>query len=189
MISLRQVGVFFGLNGFSRPQHMSAIMLRFFAPITADDARIQHQQSLASIDVEMNTVANDRRRAELLRPGPGRPRKLLDANKVLAAASVASISTVTCCISLFNVHDAAKRALVVEAAAKGEFESTFVPDKSEDVDSGSDGEEEDEEKDVLDVMKERQYGKRKIDRKRSQPSAAGYMLSSSQIALSEDSEA
>ena len=96
----------------------------------------------------------------------------------------------TCCTSLFNVRDAAKRTQVVEAVARGEFEATHVPVKAEEeVESGSDGEDEDEEKDVLDVMKERQYGKRRSDRKRSQPSAAGYMLASSQIALSEDSEA
>ena len=96
----------------------------------------------------------------------------------------------TCCTSLFNVRDAAKRAQVVEAVARGEFEGTHVPVKAEEeVESGSDGEDEDEEKDVLDVMKERQYGKRRSDRKRTQPSAAGYMLASSQIALSEDSEA
>ena len=96
----------------------------------------------------------------------------------------------TCCTSLFNVRDAAKRAQEVEAVARGEFEGTHVPVKAEEeVESGSDGEDEDEEKDVLDVMKERQYGKRRSDRKRTQPSAAGYMLASSQIALSEDSEA
>jgi hypothetical protein len=48
--------------------------------------------------------------------------------------------------------------------------------------------EEDEEKDELDVMKERQYGSRKSARKRSQPAVSGYMLNSSQIHLTEDSE-
>lgn len=97
----------------------------------------------------------------------------------------------TCCVSLFNVHDPVKRAQVVEAVARGELEGAFVPDKAEETSesSGSEGEDEDEEKDVLDVMKERQYGKRKSDRKRAQPSVSGYMFNSSQIALSEDSEA
>ena len=46
----------------------------------------------------------------------------------------------------------------------------------------------DEDKDVLDVMKQRQYGNRKSTRKRTEPAAAGYMFNSSQIALTEDSE-
>jgi hypothetical protein len=96
----------------------------------------------------------------------------------------------TCCTSLFNVRDPIKRAQVVEAVARGELEGAFVPNQSETASDSSDseGEEEDEDKDVLDVMKERQYGKRKSQRKRAQPSVSGYLLNSSQIALSEDSE-
>jgi hypothetical protein len=41
---------------------------------------------------------------------------------------------------------------------------------------------------VLDVMKERQYGQRKSTRKRSQPAISGYVLNSSQLAMTEDSE-
>jgi hypothetical protein len=51
--------------------------------------------------------------------------------------------------------------------------------------------EEDEDKesesDELDVMKERQYGSRKSDRKRAAPKNFGYQISSQQIELSEDS--
>ncbi len=66
-------------------------MLRFFAPITAADARTQQEQALHNIDVEMKSTTYERRRAEFMRPGagPGRPRKLLDADKVMAAALAA----------------------------------------------------------------------------------------------------
>jgi hypothetical protein len=96
----------------------------------------------------------------------------------------------TCCVSLFNVHDPIKRQQAVEEVARGDLERTFVPDLAEDLDEykSDEEEEEDEEKDVLDIMKERQFGTRKSERKRTQPSAAGYMLNSSQIAISDDSD-
>jgi len=96
----------------------------------------------------------------------------------------------TCCVSLFNVHDAAKRVQAVEEAARGEIEATaFIPteEEMETEEQPSDDDEEDEEKDELDVMKERQYGSRKSERKRAAPENFGYQLSSQHIALSEDS--
>jgi hypothetical protein len=96
----------------------------------------------------------------------------------------------TCCVSLFNVFDAAKRAQTVEEAARGEIEAAaFIP-AEEEVDSVSDSEpddEDDEDKDELDVLKERQYGSRKSDRKRVAPSNFGYQINTQQIAMSEDS--
>lgn len=97
----------------------------------------------------------------------------------------------TCCLSLFNVNDVVKRLQVVEEVALGKLEGSFVPAQAEDSEEAAEHEseaEEDEEKDELDVMKERQYGSRKSARKRSQPAVSGYMLNSSQIHLTEDSE-
>jgi hypothetical protein len=103
----------------------------------------------------------------------------------------------SCCVSLFNVFDLERRQLIVEQAARGEFEAVFVPKKKKELDmddeleepADSSDEESDDERDVLDVMKERQYGTRRSTRKRGQTAVSGYMLNSSQIALSEDSEA
>jgi hypothetical protein len=87
---------------------------------------------------------------------------------------------------------------VVEEAARGEFEVIVVPKKGytikelEEEDealAAAEEDEEDDEKDVLDVMKERAFGSRKSDRKRTRPTTTGYMFNSSQIAMSEDSEA
>ena len=83
----------------------------------------------------------------------------------------------------------------VEEVAKQELDAQYVPTRGgkdnnvEDVQQSSSDEESDDEKDVLDVMKERQYGPRRSNRKRTQPPVTGYLLNSSQIALSEDSEA
>jgi hypothetical protein len=53
--------------------------------------------------------------------------------------------------------------------------------------------EEDEEKDELDVLAERVYGQRRSDRKRKEPERMGFLLSSSQVDFaqtgSEDSDA
>jgi hypothetical protein len=94
----------------------------------------------------------------------------------------------SCCVSLFNVHDVVKRLQVVEEVALKELESVFVPDAEESEEQAASESEEDEEKDELDVMKQRQYGSRKSARQRSQASVSGYMLNSSQIALTEDSD-
>lgn len=101
----------------------------------------------------------------------------------------------TCCTSKFDVLDEKKRQEVVEEVARQEFEAAVVPEQAErDVynsDAESDNEsdhEENEKKDELDIMKERQFGQRKSTRKRKQPSVMGYVVNSSQIALSGESE-
>jgi hypothetical protein len=95
----------------------------------------------------------------------------------------------TCCVSLFNVLDAAKRAQAVEESARGEIEAAFIPVEEEEheAEDKPSEDEEDDDKDELDVMKERQYGSRKSDRKRAAPKSFGYQIGSQQIALSEDS--
>jgi hypothetical protein len=97
----------------------------------------------------------------------------------------------TCCVSLFNVLDASKRAQAVEESARGEIEAAaFIPVEEEqdsEADNDSSDDEDDEDKDELDVMKERQYGSRKSDRKRAAQKNFGYQISSQHIALSEDS--
>jgi DDE superfamily endonuclease len=95
----------------------------------------------------------------------------------------------TCCVALYNVHDQAKRLLVLEEVLKDELDRAFVPAESEAAEESSSSEEEDEGKDVLDVMKERQFGTRKGARKRAAPKPFGYALNSQQLALSEDSDA
>lgn len=91
----------------------------------------------------------------------------------------------TCCVSLFDVHDAVKRIEVLESVAKGELDANgFVPEGTEDEEKGEESDhEEDEERDELDVMKERRFGTRKSIRKRTQPTLLGYQFSSSQIAV------
>ena len=101
----------------------------------------------------------------------------------------------SCCVSLFDVHDQVKRVAVVEAASRDEFVAkAFVPEGEEGKEDDYQAEEEsdheeDESKDELDIMKERQFGTRKSARKRAQVSAFGFQLNSSQIALTSDSEA
>ena len=99
----------------------------------------------------------------------------------------------TCCLSLFNVLDPIKRQQAVEEIARGELEANWVPGVAEVEDesaqeSDSDNEE-DEVKDVLDILKERQFGARKSDRKRTQTSMSGYVVNSQQVAYRGDSEA
>jgi hypothetical protein len=94
----------------------------------------------------------------------------------------------SCCGSLFNVHDVVKRLQVVEEVALGILDKSFIPEDADPEEQAAESEEEDEEKDELDVMKERQYGSRKSTRKRAQPSVSGYMLNSSLIHLTEDSD-
>ena len=96
----------------------------------------------------------------------------------------------TCCVSLFNVHDLAKRVQVLEEVAKDELDRAFVPEEEEkDGDySSSSEDEEDEEKDELDIMKARQFGTRKSTRKRAAARKFGFLLNSQCIAMTEDSE-
>ena len=63
-------------------------MLRFFQPITVSEAMQQHDRLLqesASIDAAARVAAS---RAAAERPGPGRPKKQLDASKILSSAAV-----------------------------------------------------------------------------------------------------
>jgi hypothetical protein len=88
-----------------------------------------------------------------------------------------------------------KRIQALESVAKGELDRCLIPEEKEshdqdhNQDEDPEDQEDEDEKDVLDSMKERQYGTRKSDRKRSQPTLHGYQISSSQIALSGDSDA
>ena len=103
-----------------------------------------------------------------------------------------------CMVSLFNVHDVAKRIQAVEEVAKAEVDGNFVPTRKngteaavEDthaVQSDESGSESDGEGDELDVMKERQFGTRKSDRKRKESSTFGYQINSEQIAFTSSSE-
>ena len=95
----------------------------------------------------------------------------------------------TCCVSLFNVLDPVKRQQVVEEVALNKIDGSLVPEGEEAGDAGSDSEHEsDDEKDVLDVMKQRQFGERKSDRKRKQPKLSGYFINSQQVAMTDDSD-
>jgi Mg-chelatase subunit ChlD len=65
-------------------------MHAFFKPITASEA-IQQQHRLMQQSAAASTAAADvAARAAALRPGPGRPRKQLDAPAVLAAGAAAA---------------------------------------------------------------------------------------------------
>jgi hypothetical protein len=105
----------------------------------------------------------------------------------------------TCVVQLFNVHDVAKRIQAVEEVAKAEVDGNFVPKRgngteaaiedTQTVQSDESGSESDEEGDELDVMKQRQFGTRKSDRKRKEISNFGYQINSEQIAFTSSSEA
>lgn len=96
----------------------------------------------------------------------------------------------TCHCSFYDMLDNTKRQQVVEEAARGEFAARWVPaDKSlpeeKEGEDAWDDVDENEEKDELDVMKQRQYGSRKSNRKRTERLLPA-MLVSSQIELSDD---
>ena len=86
------------------------------------------------------------------------------------------------------MHDLTQRQLVVEEVARKELAADYVPNATKDIADSSDSDDEDSEKNVFDIMKERQFGKRRSVRKRKQPAAHSDSLSSDQIAMSEDSE-
>jgi hypothetical protein len=95
----------------------------------------------------------------------------------------------TCCVSLFNVHDDAKRVQVLEEVAKNELDRAFVPEEEEKEENySSSSSDEDDEKDVLDVMKERQYGVRRSTRQRAAAKNFGFQLNSQCIAMTDDSD-
>lgn len=62
-------------------------MLRFFSPLSADDALKQHQQLLMQSAATASAAASSATLAAALRRGPGRPKKQLDAASVLATAA------------------------------------------------------------------------------------------------------
>ena len=78
----------------------------------------------------------------------------------------------SCCGSLLNVHDVVKRLQVVEEVALGMLDKSLIPEDADLEEQAAESEEEDEGKDELDVLKERQYGSRKSTRKRAQPSVS-----------------
>ena len=105
-----------------------------------------------------------------------------------------------CCVSLFNVHDSNLRQQVTEAACKQELDPNHVPEESEgddedDEDSSESEEEldlpdvnENDEKDLLDLMKARVEGTRRSTRKRTQTQVGSYMINTSQLAFSGESD-
>lgn len=102
----------------------------------------------------------------------------------------------TCVVSLYNVHDPKMQQAARREVELQELDAHFVPQEVElqgEYESESDIEsdhEEDEMKDELDIMRERQYGSRRSERKRkqSQPAAGSYLLNSSLLAFSGESE-
>ena len=60
-------------------------MQRFFQPISVSDAFDQQQRVLQQSAAQAAIDADQRRQRELMRPGPGRPRKAFDADAVLTS--------------------------------------------------------------------------------------------------------
>ena len=59
-------------------------MLRFFKPITADEAAVQQRAGLAESAAAASAVTAAVAQAQLFKPGPGRPRRVLDAHAALS---------------------------------------------------------------------------------------------------------
>ena len=99
----------------------------------------------------------------------------------------------TCCVSLYNIWSPEKRVAVMEEVARKEFEAEHVPTRhkgaaaaAEDINEDKyESESSDDESDQLDIMKQRQYGKRST-RIRKRPQQFGYQLDSSQMEMSGD---
>ena len=69
-------------------------MLRFFCSITADEAQQQSAAALQICAEQQRQASQLRQRTELLKRGPGRPKKLVDAHHVLEmAAATAALET------------------------------------------------------------------------------------------------
>lgn len=88
----------------------------------------------------------------------------------------------SCCTSLFNVNDPAKRHEAVAAVARQQLNLASVPD---DEDQASAAAASSESEDELDVSTPRAFGKQST-RARKPPASFGYQLSSDAIALSDD---
>jgi hypothetical protein len=92
-----------------------------------------------------------------------------------------------CCLSLYDVNDPKKRSQSLVAVISKKLELAHVPDENDqDAESESDHEE-DEEQDQLDVTKPRVFGKQGT-RNRAPAQQFGYQITSSQLAMTEDSE-
>ena len=67
-------------------------MLRFFRSITADEAQQQSAAALKCSAEQQRQASQLQQKAELLKRGPGRPKKLTDAQHVLDMAAAAATS-------------------------------------------------------------------------------------------------
>jgi len=67
-------------------------MLRFFRSITADEAQQQSAAALKCSAEQQHQASQLQQKAELLKRGPGRPKKLIGVHHVLAMAAVADTS-------------------------------------------------------------------------------------------------
>jgi hypothetical protein len=145
----------------------------------------------------------------------------IDANNVIGLAALLKMSTIkplalqwcidswtvlkerrelitdawqTCCVSLYNVMDPAKRIEAVTAVARQELEHTHVPEQQEEEKRDEESEEcsgndvSDSDQDDLDVSRPVQFGSRRGQRQRAPAATFGYQLNSSAIAMTEDSE-
>lgn len=111
-------------------------------------------------------------------------------SKVREGSALIKVGWHTCCLSLFNILDVAKRVQVLEEVARDELDRAHVPEEDE-KDGGyssSSSDDDDDEKDELDMMKARQYGTRKSTREKIKAKQHGYQISSQHIAMTEDSE-
>ena len=90
-----------------------------------------------------------------------------------------------CCISLFNLNDPNKRIEAMAAVAKRELDHALLPEEVEEEAAEQSSEESEDE---LNISQPRAFGKQS-GRVRKQAASHGYMLSSSAIAMSEDSDA
>lgn len=97
-----------------------------------------------------------------------------------------------CVLALYDVCESAKRIAALAAVAKQELDTSVVPEAEEESPPESDTEsshDSDSEADELDTALPRAEPERRSTRARSRPASHGYCLDSSQIALTEDSEA
>ena len=67
-------------------------MLRFFRSITTDEAQQQSTAALKCSAEQQRQASQLQQKAELLKRGPGRPKKLTDAHHVLEMAAAAATS-------------------------------------------------------------------------------------------------
>lgn len=94
-----------------------------------------------------------------------------------------------CVLSLYDVCEPAKRVAALAAVAKQELGTAAVPEAEEGEPADSDSNDEsDLETDELDTAQPRAEPERRSTRARNRPTPHGYVLDSSMIAMSEDSE-